>query len=56
MRKPAQPKLKNLRPIAMLTGGFTLISAGSWSIFGTGVGLIVGGVLTVVLQWWIDSD
>ncbi|RLV66344.1 hypothetical protein STAN_1865 [Streptomyces sp. CBMAI 2042] len=21
-----------------------------------GVGLITGGVLTVVLQWWVDSD
>ncbi|MFJ9887170.1 hypothetical protein ACIQRW_15050 [Streptomyces sp. NPDC091287] len=50
------PTLKKLRPTAMLTGGFTLISAGSWSIFGMGVGLITGGVLTVVLQWWVDSD
>lgn len=50
------PTLKKLRPTAMNTTGFTLISAGSWSIFGTGVGLITGGVLTVVLQWWVDSD
>jgi hypothetical protein len=49
-------KLKDLRPSAMLTGGFTLITAGSWNIFGTGVGLITGGVLTVILQWWVDSD
>lgn len=48
--------LKKLRPIAMTTAGFTLISAGSWNMFGSGVGLITGGVLTVVLQWWVDSD
>ena len=48
--------LKKLRPTAMNAAGFALISAGSWSIFGTGVGLITGGVLTVVLQWWVDSD
>ncbi|MFJ4837167.1 hypothetical protein [Streptomyces sp. NPDC088746] len=50
------PRLKKLRPTAMTTAGFTLISAGSWSIFGQGVGLITGGILTVVLQWWVDSD
>ncbi len=50
------PALKKLRPTAMNTAGFALISAGSWSIFGAGVGLITGGVLTVVLQWWVDSD
>ncbi|MGW1814080.1 hypothetical protein ACWCQM_11040 [Streptomyces sp. NPDC002125] len=50
------PMLKKLRPTAMNTAGFTLISAGSWSIYGMGVGLITGGVLTVVLQWWVDSD
>ena len=50
------PTLKKLRPTAMTTAGFTLISAGSWSIYGSGVGLITGGILTVVLQWWVDSD
>ncbi|MFE6931759.1 hypothetical protein ACFVDT_06980 [Streptomyces sp. NPDC057699] len=50
------PVLKKLRPTAMTTAGFTLISAGSWSIYGQGVGLITGGILTVVLQWWVDSD
>lgn len=50
------PMLKKLRPTAMTTAGFTLISAGSWSIYGQGVGLITGGILTVVLQWWVDSD
>lgn len=47
---------KDLRPTVMLTGGFTLMSAGAWNIFGTGVGLIVGGFLTCVLQWVLDSD
>ncbi|WP_405391066.1 hypothetical protein OG596_26360 [Streptomyces sp. NBC_01102] len=50
------PMAKKLRPTAMATAGFTLISAGSWSIYGQGVGLITGGILTVVLQWWVDSD
>jgi hypothetical protein len=49
-------KLKDLRPATMLTGGFTLITAGCWNIFGTGVGLITGGLLTCVLQWVLDSD
>ncbi|MFE7754313.1 hypothetical protein [Streptomyces sp. NPDC057429] len=50
------PTLKKLRPTAMMTAGFTLISAGSWSIYGQGVGLVTGGILTVILQWWVDSD
>lgn len=49
-------KLKDLRPATLLTGGFTLITAGCWNIFGTGVGLISGGVLVCVLQWVLDSD
>jgi hypothetical protein len=49
-------RLKDLRPAAMLTGGFTLITAGCWNIFGTGVGLVAGGALTCVLQWVLDSD
>jgi hypothetical protein len=49
-------KLKDMRPASMLTGGFTLITAGCWDIFGTGVGLITGGILTCVLQWVLDSD
>jgi hypothetical protein len=56
MWKKLPPVPKNLRPIAMLTGGFTLITSGCWSIFGQGVGLIIGGVLLCTLQWWIDSD
>lgn len=48
--------LKNWRPATMLTGGFTFIAAGFWSIFGSGVGLITGGVLVCVLQWVLDSD
>ena len=50
------PTPKNLRPYVMTTGGFALISCGSWSIFGQGVGLITAGVSTLVLQWWVDSD
>lgn len=49
-------KLKDLRPTVMLTGGFTLITSGIWSIFGSGVGLISGGALVCVLQWVLDSD
>lgn len=49
-------RLQDLRPASMLTGGFTLITAGIWNIFGTGVGLISGGVLVCALQWWVDSD
>jgi hypothetical protein len=58
MRKLSMnPKnLKDLRPASLLTGGFTLITAGCWNIFGMGVGLIAGGVLTCVLQWVLDSD
>jgi len=50
------PTLKKMRPGAMLTGGFTLISAGTWNIFGQGVGMITGGVLLCTLQWWVDRD
>lgn len=32
------------------------MTAGIWSIFGTGVGLISGGVLVCVLQSVLDSD
>jgi hypothetical protein len=56
MKKINVSKLKNLRPTATLTGGFTLITAGAWNIFGTGVGLISGGVLLCTLQWWVDRD
>jgi hypothetical protein len=58
MRKPGMnvKKLKDLRPATLLTGGFTLITAGCWNIFGVGVGLIAGGILTCVLQWVLDSD
>ncbi|MBA4865920.1 hypothetical protein H1V43_32165 [Streptomyces sp. PSKA54] len=49
-------KLKDLRPSAMLTGGFTLITAGMWEIFGSGIGMISGGCSLFVLQWWLDSD
>jgi hypothetical protein len=56
MRKPNPQKLKDLRPGAMLTGGFTLITAGVWNTFGIGVGMISGGVLLCTLQWWVDRD
>ncbi|GAA3718186.1 hypothetical protein [Streptomyces tremellae] len=47
---------KKMRPTAMVTVGFTLISGGVWSIFGMGVGLITAGVLTIGLQWWVDTE
>ncbi|WP_372352636.1 hypothetical protein [Streptomyces sp. KL116D] len=56
MRKLDPSKLKDLRPSAMLTGGFTLITAGTWNIFGTGIGLITAGVSVMVMQWWVDGD
>lgn len=56
MKKPDPSKLKNLRSTSMLAGGFTLITAGVWNIFGDGVALITGGALLITLQWWVDSD
>lgn len=56
MNMPDPKKLKNLRPMAMLTGGFTLITAGIWNTFGMGVGMISGGALLCTLQWWVDRD
>lgn len=41
---------KNFLPLAILTGGFTLIAVGFGIIFGLGVGLIVAGVLVTVAQ------
>ncbi|MFI6530506.1 hypothetical protein [Streptomyces uncialis] len=48
-------KLKNLRSQSFLAGGFTLITAGIWSIFGLGVGLITAGASLFVMQWWVDG-
>jgi hypothetical protein len=39
----------------MLTGGFTLITAGTWNIFGIGIGLITAGASLFVMQWWVDG-
>jgi hypothetical protein len=41
---------KNFLPLAILTGGFTLIAVGCGIIGGLGVGLVVGGVLACVMQ------
>lgn len=49
-------KLQDLRSMSMLTGGFTLITAGVWTIYGHGVGMVSGGVLLCTLQWWVDRD
>lgn len=49
-------RLKDLRSTTLLTGGFTLITAGFWNIFGMGVGFIVGGFLACVLQWVLYGD
>jgi hypothetical protein len=56
MRKlSVTPKtLKDLRSGGLLTGGFTLITAGIWNTFSPGVGMISGGVLLCTLQWWVD--
>ncbi len=55
MRKPNPSMLKNLRSQCLLTGGFTLITTGTWNIFGMGVGLITAGASLFVMQWWVDS-
>ena len=42
-------ELKNLLPLASLTGGFTLITLGVGEIFGMGAGMISGGLAMVIL-------
>lgn len=56
MKKVNPLMLKNLRPTATLTGGFAAITAGFWNLFGSGVGLITGGIALLTLQWWVDRD
>ncbi len=56
MSKTNTVMLKNLRSLSLLTGGFTLITAGVWIIFGIGLGLIAGGISLFAMQWFIDSD
>jgi hypothetical protein len=56
MRKYTLPELKNFLSWSFLTGGFTLITSGCWSIFGQGVGQVVGGVLFVALHVYVNSD
>lgn len=41
---------QNFLSWTVLTGGFTLIAAGFGIIFGTGVGLIVGGTGVLVMH------
>jgi hypothetical protein len=55
MRRFDPSKLKDLRSQSMLTGGFTLITAGTWNIFGIGIGLITAGASLFVMQWWVDG-
>jgi len=45
-----------LRRIALLTGGFTLISIGLGMRFGLWLGLLIAGALAVILQWHLDKD
>lgn len=56
MRRPTPSVLKDLLSGALLTGGFTVISAGIAVICGSGYGLIAGGIGLVALQqWWAKS-
>jgi hypothetical protein len=50
-------KLKDFLSIALLTGGFALLSVGVGTICGTGAGEIAGGISLVALHhWWTKSD
>jgi hypothetical protein len=56
MRRLTPSALKDFLSGVLLTGGFTVISAGIAVTFGTGVGLIAGGIGLVALQqWWTKS-
>lgn len=56
MRRLTPSVLKDLLSGTLLTGGFTVISAGIAVICGTGFGLIAGGIGLVALQqWWTKS-
>jgi hypothetical protein len=56
MRHYTLPNLKNFLSMSFLTGGFTLITAGFWNIFGTGAGLLAAGVLSVVMHVFVSSE
>lgn len=56
MRRFTPSALKDLLSVCLLTGGFTVISAGIAMVCGTGYGLIAGGVGLVALQqWWCKT-
>lgn len=56
MRRLTPSMLKDFLSGSLLTGGFTLISAGVGIICGSGAGLMAGGIGLVALQqWWAKS-
>lgn len=55
MRRFTPTKLKDFLSAATLTGGFTLISIGVGTIFGTGAGELAGGASLLTLQWWLTK-
>lgn len=56
MRKIRLSELKNLLSASLLTGGFTLISVGVGTIFGTGAGMITAGAAMVLMGAPIIRD
>lgn len=53
MRRLTPSQLKDFLSGVLLTGGFTVISAGIAMVCSTGYGLIAGGLgLVAVQQWW----
>lgn len=56
MKKRTLPLQQDFLSTVTITVGFALIALGFGQICGLGVGLIVGGILLVLLQWWVASD
>lgn len=44
-------RLKNLRSVLLLTGGFTLISTGVGLRFGLWLGLLIAGLSAIAYEW-----
>jgi hypothetical protein len=49
-------RLKNLRQMSLLTGGFTLISTGLGMRFGLWLGLLIGGLSLIAVEWHVSSS
>lgn len=47
-------KLKNLRSVACLTTGFTLISTGLGMRFGLWLGLLIAGFCAIAYEWHLS--